>query len=264
MTTERFFLALCAASMLWASGALAHIDMDTGAGDHHKSRYGRNSIKNGPCGLVGGERGDNVYTYAPGETITVSVNEFIPHPGYFRIAFDDDGDDDFEDPATIDPENRACGADETYCGESDYYNNDTVLMDELEWDRTYPALGVAFEWEVTLPDVECDNCTLQVIQVMTEQGKAPYDPAEDNADDLYYQCIDLVLEGSTGGDGDGAGGDGDSAVDGGAGEGAGGDEGSSDDGGCSVATAGSPASSTNAPLAALAVGLALFLRRRTR
>jgi len=42
--------------------------------------------------------------------------------------------------------------------------------------------------------VECDNCTLQIIQVMTEAEKAPYEPSADDADDLYYQCIDLRLQ----------------------------------------------------------------------
>jgi hypothetical protein len=40
---------------------------------------------------------------------------------------------------------------------------------------------------VTLPDLECAACTLQLIQVMTD--KPPYD----GLDDFYYQCADLVL-----------------------------------------------------------------------
>lgn len=39
-----------------------------------------------------------------------------------------------------------------------------------------------------LPDVECDNCTLQAIQVMYD--KPPYVTP---GNDLYYQCADLVL-----------------------------------------------------------------------
>jgi MYXO-CTERM domain-containing protein len=253
MTFKRFAFALCALSLLWATGAVAHIDMDMGAGDHHLSRYGRTAIKQGPCGMAGGERSDNVYTYAPGETITIGINEYIPHPGYFRIAFDDDGDDDFEDPASIDPKNRACGADETHCGQADYYNNDTVLMDELEWDRPL-AFGAAFEYEVTLPDVECDNCTLQVIQVMTDPGKAPYDPSAAGADDLYYQCIDLILQRP---DAAGGAGSGDAGTASG-----GGDEGSGgDDGGCSVAAPGVPRGGT---AALLAMGALLLWRRPRR
>ncbi|HEY6882052.1 MAG TPA: hypothetical protein VI299_28680, partial [Polyangiales bacterium] len=39
-----------------------------------------------------------VYTFEPGSTIKLQVSENIPHPGYFRIAFDKDGQDDFMDP----------------------------------------------------------------------------------------------------------------------------------------------------------------------
>ena len=40
--------------------------------------------------------------------------------------------------------------------------------------------------EVTLPNLNCDNCTIQVMQMMTE---FPYNPNLA----LYYNCIDLVL-----------------------------------------------------------------------
>ena len=43
------------------------------------------------------------------------------------------------------------------------------------------------EVPVTLPDIECDGCTLQLIQVMTDK------PPFDGADDFYYQCADLRL-----------------------------------------------------------------------
>src|SRR5690606_10877930 len=123
---------------------------------------------------------------------TLFRSEYVGHPGYYRIAFDDDGDDGFKDPASIIPAGRSCAAGEPNCGQDDYYNNDTVLIDDFGRHDDSPS-GKRYAVDVTLPDVECENCTLQIIQVMTEQSKAPYDPAADNADDLYYQCIDLRL-----------------------------------------------------------------------
>ena len=185
-------MASLAAFGLISTGAAAHLDLDS-AGTH-KSRYGRYAIKQGPCGKTDGTRGTNVYTYKPGETITVSVDEYIPHPGYFRIAFDIDGDDDFVNPQSVDPINREC----MYtpldrCGESDFYNNETVLLDNLDPHKS--SGRKTYTWQVTLPNVECDNCTLQVLQVMTDPFPihAPYDPSM-TSDDLYYQCIDLVLK----------------------------------------------------------------------
>jgi hypothetical protein len=133
------------------------------------SRYGPDVLKTGPCGVAGGERTDKVTYYEPGETIDVYWDEYVQHPGHFRIAFDDDGVDDFVDPATM----------------MELYSNDTVLLDGIEdkgpGERSYMET-------VTLPDVTCENCTLQVIQVM-------YDKPEYTTpgNDIYYQCADLVL-----------------------------------------------------------------------
>jgi hypothetical protein len=144
--------------------ARAHLGLITPA-----SRYGPDVLKTGPCGVAEGERTRIVTYYEPGETIEVSWDEYIDHPGHFRIAFDPDGDDDFVDPSTM----------------MELYSNDAVLLDgipdEGPGERDYVAT-------VTLPDVACDNCTLQVIQVMYD--KPPYTTP---GNDIYYQCADLVL-----------------------------------------------------------------------
>jgi len=159
-----------AATLLFASSwppaeADAHLGLDAPV-----SRYGPDVLKTGPCGVEGGQRSDNVSYFEPGETIEVLWNEYIDHPGHYRIAFDADGDDDFVDPATM----------------MELYSNDAVLLDGIPDGgrdiRDYSAT-------VTLPDVSCDNCTLQVIQVMYD--KPPYTTP---GNDIYYQCADLVLK----------------------------------------------------------------------
>lgn len=144
--------------------ARAHLDMTSPV-----SRYGPDTLKTGPCGVAGGERSANINYFEPGQTIDVEWDEYVNHPSHYRIAFDEDGDDDFVDPATM----------------QEYYSNDTVLLDAIEDDSpTYPLYRVS----ITLPDVECDNCTLQLIQVMYD--KPPYLVP---GNDIYYQCADLVL-----------------------------------------------------------------------
>ena len=174
-----------------AGAAHAHFAVDFS--DTHTSRYGPGEIKSEPCGRPDGERGDNIHTYAPGETITLSWVEYVAHPGYFRIAFDNDGDDDFRNPASIAPASRTCAEGEANCGDGDFYNNATVLLDDVG-RHDVAENGKAYSVDVKLPDVECDNCTLQIIQLMTEASKAPYDPAAEDADDIYYQCVDLKLQ----------------------------------------------------------------------
>lgn len=151
--------------------ALAHLELE-----EPTSRYGGNVLKNGPCGRTGGQRSQNVTTFQSGETIVVTWNEYIDHPGHYRISFDVDGDDDFVDPpclANCDTRNPTV----------EFYSNDAVLMDDIP-----DNVGGSYQVTVTLPDVECGNCTLQVIQVMYD--KPPYTLP---GNEMYYQCADLVL-----------------------------------------------------------------------
>lgn len=175
--------------LLAVSSAIAVIATATGAGAHialmsPKPRYA--DLKEGPCGRgPTDKRSSNVTSFKSGETITVTWRETVEHPGHFRISFDADGVTAFVNPKSFTDLNTA----------------PSVLVDGIA-DRTD---GQTYSQEITLPDVECDNCTLQVIQVMTD--KPPYG----DGNDLYYQCADIVLAksttpGSSSGDDGGAGG----------------------------------------------------------
>jgi len=268
-------------ALLFATPALAHISLEQGG--THLSRYGESYLKEGPCGKAGGTRGTNIYTYAPGSTITVSFVETISHPSYFRFAFQASGDDQFKEPASIQPidPSRPCPIDSgDHCGPSDYYNTPNVLpmMDDLD-PHLAGNSGQKYTYQVTLPNVECDNCTLQLIQVMEDnQFHGDYDPTPGvGIPDIYHQCIDLVLkagapngnDGGTGGAG-GTGGGGGGAGAGGAGGGSGGTAGGSgtgggtggttSKGGCALA----PGASSSAAVLLLAALALLFRRRRAR
>lgn len=186
----------CALLVSLAGSAVAHIELLAPT----KRVSG---LKTGPCGERDSVRGDAVCEFRPGATITVAWDETIDHPGHYRIAFDEDGDDDFFDPASFEDVSGGPG----------------VLLDGIG-DRDVGD-DIRYTQEITLPSIECDNCTLQVVQVMTD--KAPYG----DGNDLYYQCADIVLSASApevpaagctadegpGGGADGA--DGDGAEDGG-------------------------------------------------
>lgn len=115
-------------------------------------------IKTGPCG--GLARSAQPSVLAPGSTITVNWEETIDHPGRFEIYFSPGGDTGFQLLKTI-PDNQGAGM----------------------------PLPHQFSTTVTLPNVNCVDCTLQLIQVMTEN---PANPS------LYYSCSDIRLQaGST-------------------------------------------------------------------
>ena len=156
-------IPLAAALAMWlgVGPAAAHLQVTSPLPRHDQ-------LKQGPCGGGADDpRGSVVHSFQPGQTITVVWDEYVDHPGHFRISFDADGQDDFVDPASF----------------TDVSGGPSVLQDDIP-DREG---GGEYSQSVTLPDVECDNCTLQVIQVMTD--KAPYG----DGNDLYYQCVDLVL-----------------------------------------------------------------------
>lgn len=159
--------ALSVVLLLAAAPAAAHVRLLAPV-----SRYG-DEMKFGPCGRLGGTRSASVTTFAPGQVITVSFQETINHPGSYRIAFDPAGD--------------AALAPPTWDATAQAWSNPAgvlVLADRI----ADAAAGLTrLDVQVTLPDVECASCTLQLIQVMTD--KPPYD----GGDDFYFQCADLVL-----------------------------------------------------------------------
>jgi hypothetical protein len=213
----------CASALASGSTAYAHINM-LGA---LQSRGG--DEKEVPCD---GKRADGpTYTFEPGATITLGVNEAVKHPSYFRIAFDDDGQDAFVEPASIDPidPNRAgqgkkCLGGDDKCGESDFCNVVSTTGASVLWDNLDPHLadkGGMWTWTVKLPNIECDNCTIQVIQVMEDTVHGAYCPlgscakscssvlpglsncSDGSAQDLYHRCINVKLKKGAGTSGPG-------------------------------------------------------------
>jgi MYXO-CTERM domain-containing protein len=227
-----------AAVALCSANAAAHIRLDFPAPRSAHQKYG-------PCGALGSVRGDVVTTFAPGETITVRWQETIGHPGHYRVSFDADGQDDFVDPASY----------------TDTYSAPSVLLDEI---ADAPGTG-PYTADVTLPNIECDNCTLQLIQMMTD--KPPYG----DGNDIYYQCADLVLVAAGGGGAGGSAGAGGTGGSGGssAASGSAGSAGSAanatsgDDasGGCACETRGAGGAS---PVAIALLGFSLLAFRRRR
>ena len=242
-------LGAAIALTLLAANAGAHITMTS-------PPRRDDGLKDAPCGTANSVRGMTISTFSPGQTITIAWDETVPHPGYYRISFDDDGDDGFANPPNV----------------GDFYSNPTVLLDNIaDMDGTQ-----SYTQEVMLPNIECDNCTLQLVQLMTDHGT--YDPGP-LGDDLYYQCVDLVLSApgagggsssasSSGSSGSGSGasttgasGKGMTAGNGSAGTGPGAASDSEEDGVCSSSGAGRPASQ-GALWVIAAAGLMWLGRRR--
>lgn len=112
-------------------------------------RTNADNIKTGPCGAA---RTGNPTVLESGATITVEFESTIFHQGDLRIAFSEANDEGFDEH---------------------------VLVNDIQdfADQRYRSQ------EITLPDLECEQCTLQLIQVMRDR----------NPPTNYYSCADITL-----------------------------------------------------------------------
>lgn len=141
-------------------------------------------LKERPCGMSGSTRA-NVQTYRPGATLHLVWDEYIPHPGWFRISFQSNGDRFEIPPASTGKDGSGAASNyptEDLTGKTDPATGSLILADRI----AHPALSR----DVQLPDIECSNCTLQLIQMMTD--KPPYS-TDTASNDIYFTCVDLVL-----------------------------------------------------------------------
>lgn len=141
-------------------------------------------LKDRHCGATGSARA-NVHTAAPGSTLHLVWDEYVAHPGWFRVSFQQNGDT-FEIPPASNGKTGS-GAPSNYptenlTGMTDAATGSLILADRI----MHPALSL----DVVLPNVECNNCTLQLIQMMTDKPPYTIDAA---SNDIYFACVDLVL-----------------------------------------------------------------------
>ncbi len=110
-------------------------------------------IKVGPCGADA--KNLNPPTYTPGQVINVQWEETIDHPGRYEFRFST-ANDVF--PAA-------------------------AAMTIVDVQNAGVVLPHQYNANVTLPNVTCATCSLQLIQVMTETVPPS----------LYYACVDFKL-----------------------------------------------------------------------
>lgn len=225
--------------LLLSSTASAHIHM-TSPKSRTDNPTGDQKVR--PCGNATYDRAmhlDRVTTFQPGATITMTWDETINHPGYFRISFQPDGTN-FRIP---DPGAGGGFPTENLTGMTDAATGSLILADQIP-DGTLSR-------SITLPNMECANCTLQFIQVMTD--KPPY-TTDAASNDIYFNCADIVLSNSAPDAGTGTPDAPPTGPD--AGTGNPNNGGGTVDGGCSAGG--------DASLFALALGGAFAIRRRRR
>jgi len=154
-----------------------------------------------PCGDDGSAVAtDLVTSYQAGDIVTITIDETIFHPGHYRVALAMNDISELPEPPPVTPN-------DTDCGTAPIQNPPVfpVLADGI-FLHTDPFPGPQ-SFDITIPaNVSCTNCTLQVIQFMSNHGL-------NNPGGCYYHhCANIAVEGgqagTTTGTEESAGGDG--------------------------------------------------------
>jgi len=144
--------------------------------------------KAGPCGGTTADPGTptgDVTSLVGGELLHIKVKETVYHPGFYRVALA--VLDRSELPA--DPEDVTRPGPRgpiSVSGKVDPNPKPPVLLDGL-WEHHERKPAQEWETDVRIPNINCEHCTIQVIQFMEEHGV--------NADGRfsYHHCADLKI-----------------------------------------------------------------------
>lgn len=182
--TVRPVLALAAvAAFLVPAATRAHFILQSPPAAHEQSDYG-DPQKAPPCGDAGNSvPTGEVTAYQAGDKITITIDETIYHPGHYRIALA------VNDISEL-PEEPPVTPNESPCGTAPIQNPPVfpVLADGV-FEHTQP-FAQPQSIEITVPDgINCDNCTLQVIQFMSNHG------LNDPGGCYYHHCATLAIQG---------------------------------------------------------------------
>jgi len=114
-----------------------------------------------------------------GQPLKVSIMETVPHPGHYRIALLKSHSDPFPDPNTVVKNGSSVSA--------PIENPPTlpVLADGV-WVHTDVLSGPQTTM-VTIPNIDCPKCVLQVIEFMAEHGPNV------GGGYYYHHCADLEI-----------------------------------------------------------------------
>ncbi|MEP7121666.1 MAG: SCE4755 family polysaccharide monooxygenase-like protein [Byssovorax sp.] len=142
--------------------------------------------KMAPCGDDGsGTPTGMVTAYQAGQTITITVDEKIYHPGHYRISIGKNG------PGDIPVEPIVTPGPSTPCGTAPVDANPKfpVLADGV-FEHKAPFNGPQTITVTLPPDVTCDHCTLQVLEFMSNH------PLNNPGGCYYHHCANISISGS--------------------------------------------------------------------
>jgi MYXO-CTERM domain-containing protein len=179
-----FSLLAAAAVVLPPSPAGAHFVLQAPASWSTQDALG-SPQKLPPCGSSGAEATGEVTAFQEGQTITITVNETIFHPGHYRISLAVHDRSELPAEPVVTPGSTPCGSVEIQ--DPPVF---PVLADGV-FAHTAPFSGPQ-SIQIKLPEgVTCDHCTLQILEFMGEHG------LNNPGGCFYHHCADVSIQSVT-------------------------------------------------------------------
>jgi len=141
--------------------------------------------KTPPCGGDGVVATGAVTAFAPGDMVTVTINETVPHPGHYRVALSTTG----QAGLPADPAVTAVGTDA--CGSTEVQSPPVfpVLADGMLVHTSAFSGPQTFSFRLPANMTCTSNCVLQVIEYMSNHS-APC---------FYHHCANVTVQAGGGG-----------------------------------------------------------------
>lgn len=186
---HRYVFAASAAAILLAPvAASAHFQLLAPASALVENQLG-DPQKMAPCGGVTGNPGMPTNAVTPvrgGDMLHVKVAETVFHPGHYRIALAVNDRKELPADPMVMTKTAANGAVMSVSADI-APARPPILADGLFPHTDRQPTPISWETDVKLPNINCDQCTLQVIQFMAEHG------LNKDGDFSYHHCATLKI-----------------------------------------------------------------------
>jgi hypothetical protein len=143
--------------------------------------------KLGPCGGTSANAGTPTGVVAAatgGSKLHIKVQETIYHPGFYRVALAVKSREELPaDPVAVTRDTEK--GPWSISGAIQSAPQRPILADGLFLHKAKPA--DPYETDVQLPNINCEKCTLQVVQFMEEHG------FNKDGGYTYHHCADLKI-----------------------------------------------------------------------
>ena len=121
-----------------------------------------------------------------GDLLHIKIREAIFHPGYYRVALAVNSRDELpKDPETTTRESPRGPL--SVSANVDAEAKPPLLADGLFYHTVRPVPGSFHEADIRLPNINCEKCTLQIIQWMGEHA------LNADGDYSYHHCASIKI-----------------------------------------------------------------------